>query len=342
MRLKLLFCLVISVALSAQAAPQKTTPVKVAEVSYVSFVDEIEALGTLRANESVELTSTVTENITAIHFYDNQRVQKDMLLVEMNADEELAELAEQTSLVAEAERQVQRLEPLADKGAASQAELDQRRREANTARARALATKARLSLREIRAPFDGVVGLRNISVGALAQPGTILTTIDDDHVMKLDFSVPSVFLPALKPGLEIKAKSRAFPERMFKGKISSVDSRVDPSTRSILVRALIENEARHLKPGLLMRVVLQKNPRQALVVPEAALIPNGEQFFVFLLDKRDEMVTVKRQEVQIGTRRKGEVEIISGLEAGQEVVIHGIQRVRPGQPVEVTISEEGI
>ena len=317
------------------------TPVIVSAVEQKPIVEEVEALGTLRANESVDLTSTVTELVTDVLFQDGQRVSKGDVLVKMDAAEEEAELAEEQSLLEEAKRQVDRIEPLAAKGAASESILDERRREVETANARIKAIRSRISKRQITAPFDGVVGLRNVSTGALAQPSTLMTTIDDDRVMKLDFSVPSVFLSVLEPGAKILAQTKAYPAETFEGTLVSVDSRIDPITRAVLVRALIENPDRRLKPGLLMRVVLQKKPRETLVIPEEAVIPSGSQYHVLVVQDTENGQTVAKKKVELGVRRQGEVEVLSGVEPGDLVVTHGTMRAIPGKAVSVTAEEDG-
>ncbi len=329
--------LVLFSGIQAAAQPSGDRPVGVivAPVERKPIVDEVEALGTLKANESVEITSTVTELVTGVYFEDGQRVDKGDLLVEMDAAEERAELLEEQSTLEEAQRQLERAQPLVKQGVTSEATLDQRQREASTARARIKAIESRIAQRSVTAPFDGVLGLRNISVGSLAQPGTLITTIDDDSVMKLDFSVPAVYLPTIEPGVKIEARSRAFPEKIFQGTVSSIDSRIDPVTRAILVRALIDNEDRLLRPGLLMRVVLQKNPRESLIVPEEALIPEGNQNFVLVVVEGEKGKTVERRKVELGERRTGEAEILSGLEEGEQVVTHGAIKARPGSPVTI-------
>ena len=251
--------------LEAQGQP---TPVFVTTVERKSFTDDIEAVGTLKAKENVELTSTVTERVTRINFEDSQRVRKGRLLVEMDAAEELAQKAEEEYRIKEARRQVERLKPLVKRGAASESLLDQQQRELKTAQARVRAIQSRINQRRIVAPFDGVVGLRNISVGAMVQPGTRITTLDDDSIMKLDFSVPEVFLASIKPGTKIISTAGAYPDETFEGEVSGIGSRIDPVTRSIQVRARLNNDHGKLKPGLLMRVVLKKNNRNALVIPE--------------------------------------------------------------------------
>ena len=317
------------------------TPVIVSAVEQKPIVEEVEALGTLRANESVDLTSTVTELVTDVLFQDGQRVSKGDVLVKMDAAEEEAELVEEQSLLEEAKRQVDRIAPLAAKGAASESILDERRREVETANARIKAIRSRISKRQITAPFDGVVGLRNVSTGALAQPGTLMTTIDDDRVMKLDFSVPSVFLSVLEPGAKILAQTKAYPAETFEGTLVRVDSRIDPITRAVLVRALIENPDRRLKPGLLMRVVLQKKPRETLVIPEEAVVPSGSQYHVLVVQDTENGQTVAKKKVELGVRRQGEVEVLSGVEPGDLVVTHGTMRAIPGKAVSVTAEEDG-
>lgn len=319
---------------------QDATPVIITTVEKTDFADEIEALGTLRANETVDLTPSVTEIITEINFEDNQRVKKGDILIRMDAAEERAELAEQSSFVQEAQRQVDRLRPLVAQRAASAATLDENLLELDAAKSRKNAIQSRIDLRVIKAPFDGVLGLRNISVGALVQPGTLITTIDDDTIMKLDFTVPEIFLSSLKQGMTIEATSEAFPNRSFLGQIAFIESRIDPISRSIRARALIDNKDVVLKPGLLMRVKVHKNPRKTVLVPEEAIITNAAQSFVFVVKQEAEAARAEQREVTLGTRAYGVVEIIEGLEQGEKIVTHGTLRVRAGAPLTITAEEK--
>lgn len=322
------------------AAPPPV-PVIVSGVINTPFEDRIEALGTLRANESVALTAAVTETVSALHFDDGDRVEAGQVLVEMTSAEEHAQLTEARALVSEAERQYRRVQSLANQGTASRSLLDERSREWETARARLVAIESRLSDRLIKAPFAGVVGLRNISVGALVEPGDLITTLDDDSLMKLDLAVPSVYLPSLAPGLPVVATTRAYGERAFSGELHSIDSRVDPVTRSVQVRVLLPNAERLLKPGLLMQVTLRKDPRRTLVIPEAALMPAGRDQFVLVAVPDGEGHRVERRPLQIGSRRPGQVEVLQGLVEGELVVTHGTLRVRPGQAVTVRAVDDG-
>lgn len=325
---------------SAVAAPPPVSVI-VAEVGSQAFEDRIEALGTLRANESVALTASVTETVSALAFDDGDRVEAGQVLAEMTSAEEHAQLKEARALVDEARLQYRRVQSLATQGTAAKSLLDERRREWETARARLVAIESRLSDRLIKAPFGGVVGLRNISVGALVEPGDLITTLDDDSVMKLDLAVPSVHLATLRPGLEVEATTRAYGDRRFSGEVRSVDSRVDPVTRSVVVRVLVPNPERLLKPGMLMQVNLRKDRRRTLVIPEAALMPQGREQFVLVAAPAGEAHKVERREIRIGSRRPGEVEVLQGLREGERVITHGTLRVRPGQTVEVRAVDDG-
>jgi len=320
--------------LAADPAPG----VIVAAARRVEFADRVEALGTLTANESVALTATVTETVSAIHFDDGDRVERGQVLAEMTSREEHAQLEEARATVNEAWRQYQRIKSLESEGTAARALLDERQRDWETARARLAAIESRLADRLIKAPFAGIVGLRDLSVGALVQPGDLITTLDDDSVMKLEFPVSATYLEMLRPGLEVQASGRAFAGRTFSGSVKAVDSRIDPVTRSIRVRAMLPNPEHLLKPGMLVHVVLQKDPRTTLVIPEESLIPLGEQQFVYIIDTDG---TVEKRELRIGGRRPGLVEVVEGLTAGEQVVTHGHLRIQPGQLVTVIAVDDG-
>lgn len=325
---------------NAQQNQQAEVPVYVAPVVQSEFVDTVEALGTLKANENVSLAATVTELVTAVNFTDGQRVITGDVLIQMDDTEEIALLEEEQSRVDEAQRQVDRFKPLISRGSVSELTYDQSVGALSAAKARLRAVQSRIDQRKIVAPFDGVVGLRNTSVGALLQPGSVVTTIDDDSVMNLDFAVPEVFLQSLVPGLKISATTSAFPDRTYIGEVASVSTRVDPITRSIVVRARIDNADRSLKPGLLMRVTLKRSPRQANVLQEEGIIADGRRNFVLVAVEKDGQIIAERREVQIGARRKGEVEILEGLVSGDLVVTHGTLKARDGSALNVLAVEE--
>lgn len=328
--------LLLAVVAGGSAVAQESkvpVPVVVMEARAVPFRDRVEALGTVRANESVALTAKVADKITSIRFEDGDRVKKDAVLVEMTTAEGNALLAEARSTLEEAKAQYERSRSLTDRRLTPETIFDQKRRDFETAAARVTVMEARLADRILRAPFDGRMGLRNVSVGTLVNPGDVIARIEDDSVMKLDFSVPSTFIATLKPGLEVVARARGFNNEPFRGTVASIDNRVDEVTRTIRVRAIIPNPDRRLVPGLLMTVDLFKNPREGIAVKEEALVPIGAETYVFVV-KADANV-VERRRIEIGTRQPGLVEVTSGLAIGERVVTDGTIKLRPG--AEITI-----
>lgn len=296
-------------------------PITVWELQPEKFQSQVNALGTLQAWESVIITSSVSEIVDKLHFEDGQYVTKGTLLVNLQQEEERASLRQQMEVLKEHEREVTRLE---NSGTSLiQTELDQRRTQAAIASIRIEQEKARIEDRNITAPFSGVLGLRQVSRGALVAPGQAITTLDDISRMRLDFTVPAPFLRFLEPGQVIEAKSAAYVEA-FTGVLAAVDSRVDPVNRSITARATFDNDQGLLKPGLLMRVVVLGDERTTLLVPEESLVSRAADHFVWKIDGTD----ASRINITIGDRRPGWVEVTAGLSVGDRVVRDGVSRLR--------------
>ncbi len=195
------------------------------------------------------------------------------------------------------------------------------------------ALRARPANYRVVAPFSGRVGFRNVSVGALVTPGMELVTLDKLDVMKLDFTVPEVFLGRLSAGLALSATTAAYPDEVFRGEIASIGTRIDPVSRSVSVRAELANPALRLRPGMLMEVVVQQRVRNTLVLPEAAIEPSGNRHFVMVIHEEEEGHRLERREVALGERRIGEVEVLEGVADGELVAVHGLQLARDGQQV---------
>ncbi len=332
----------ITSPLQAQPPTGRLVEIIVQPASIQELTTNIEALGTLRANESISLTSNVTKKITRINFEDGQRVQKGQVLVEMTSREESALLAEAQFNADEAKKQLDRVRALTKRGAASEALLDQRIREYEAARARYNATESRLKDLVLVAPFSGVVGLREFSVGALVSPGDQITTLNDDSKMKLDFTIPSIYLRSISPGLPIVARSRDLGDKTFNGEVFSVDNQIDEVTRAIKVRALLDNKNHELKQGMLMRVDLHAGERDAIVISESALMPLGSNNFIFIAKEDAEDFIIERRQIQIGERLAGAVEVKSGLNEGEKVVTHGLQKIRAGVRVKILAEEKPV
>lgn len=298
---------------------------------------QVEAVGTAMANESVQVTSKTSNTITAIRFQEGARVRAGTVLVELNAAEIRAEVAEAEAALAESENQFRRSRSLASGQALSASQLDTVEATAKANRARLAAARARLEDTVIRAGFDGQTGFRNVSIGALVQPGTVITTLDDTSRIKLNFTVPEANLFVLERGLPVKAMTVGLPGRVFTGTVTQVDTRVDPVSRSILVRAELPNADGALRPGMFMTVTLTGKESPALLIPEGAIVPEQGHTYVFVV--RDGVV--ERREVRTGRRKPGEVEITGGLSVDEHVIVEGTQNVSSGSRVTVRNAEPG-
>jgi len=315
--------------------PARPVSVLVASAKLQPFAQDMEAIGTARANEAIDVTAKVSNRVVAIHFREGQQVKAGDVLVELDSQQVRANLAEAEAALADSRSQYDRSRELYATKALSEAQLDQLRATLKMNEARVAGARSQLDDTIIRAPFSGRVGLRNVSVGSFVSPTTVITTLDDTSVIKLDFSVPEVFLTTLKEGLQINARTTAYADASFSGKVSSIDSRLDPISRAVLVRATIENRDGRLKPGMLMTVNLMRAEAPALFIPEQALVPEGERKFVFSV--RDDKAV--RLEVKTGRRRPGAVEILDGVSEGDVVVVEGTQKIRDGVPVKPIPSE---
>ncbi len=309
-------------------------PVEVAEAQVKPFRDVISAIGTSQANESVVITAQTQEQVVAVHFSDGQTVSAGDLLVELDAREEQARVQELKFRLAEAKRQYQRLQNLAQQNAASQQQLETQDVAVKEIVASLEVAETQLAQKRIVAPFDGRLGIRHISVGSLVSPGQQITTLDDITPIKLDFNVPELVFASLAVGQKVSATSGAYPQRAFEGVIQSIDSRVDPMTRSILVRAEVPNDEGLLRPGMLLRVELLRSVDNVLLLPERAIVPMDTRHFVYVVGADN---IAKERQVTIGRRQPGSVEIIDGITPGEKIVTDGIVRMRDG--IEVSIKE---
>src|SRR5689334_6087868 len=316
------------------AGPRSAAPpfVTLAPVRAERVSQKLEALGNARANESVDISSKTSNVVTAVRFRDGERVRVGQMLVQLDDAQTRADVAAAQAAVTESESQYNRSRALLNTQALSKSSFDQLEATLKANRAKLQAAQARLEDTVIRAPFSGRGGLRRVSVGTLISPGDVITTLDDTSVIKLDFSVPETFLSTLREGLAVRATAPAFPGRSFAGKVSSIDSRVDMNTRAVTVRALLANEDGALRPGMFLNVSLANDEREALVIPEQALTPEAERQYVFVVADGK----AQRREVRIGSRRPGSVEVLAGLNAGEQVVVEGTQKVRDGAPVRTT------
>ena len=314
-------------------AQQQPPGVIVSEARVQPFPLSSEALGNARANEAVDIRPEVTAAITAIHFEEGHSVAKGDVLLELENSEPLADLAAARAALVDSGSQYRRSEELFKTRVVSESQLEQLEAKRDADRAAVNAARARLAQTVIRAPFDGSLGLRRVSIGSIVNPNTIITTLDDTTLIKLDFDVPEVFLARLEKGLSVTARSAAWPDLEFRGVVTSIDTRVDPISRTITVRALLPNDDSRLMPGMFLTVSMLKDDVEALMIPEQAIVPERSKQYVYLLGADN---IVERREIRTGRRRPGQVEVIDGLAAGELVIAEGTQKVKPGQPAIIT------
>jgi membrane fusion protein, multidrug efflux system len=330
----------------AQSAPagsnaraDKSAPPAVvitALVAEKNWGERVQAIGTAKAKESIEIASRVSDKISRVHFESGDSVRAGQVLISLQTGIDSGNLAVAQAQVKDADRQFIRGEQLAKEKLVSASQLDTLRSNRDAARARVQAAQATLSDRAIVAPFSGVLGLRQVSPGQLISTGTVITTLDDVSKIKVDFSLPEVQMASLKVNLAIEARSDAYPDQVFTGRVISVDSRVDVGSRSIAAQAEIDNPDNTLRPGMLLEINVLQSQRSALVIPELALQQIGSESFVYrvTLDGNAEKAIVKP-----GSRSFGFVEIVQGLKAGDRIVVEGTSKLRPGQSVKEFNSE---
>jgi membrane fusion protein (multidrug efflux system) len=311
----------------AGAAPATVTTTVLAPAAWN---DQIAAIGTARANESVTMTAKVNETIQKVDFDSGNYVKAGQVLVTLSNQANVAGLAEASANYRDAEQLFERQQGLVAQKLIAASTLDAQRAARDAAKARMDAARAALSDRVITAPFDGVLGLRQVSEGSLVTPGSVIATLDDVSRIKLDFTMPDRYLPQLHAGQTVIARSDAYPNRAFEGAIASLDSRIDPVSRAITVRAEIPNPDRALRPGMQLDVAVQLSARQALQVPELALLQVGQQAFVFRVGADG---AAKQVPVTIGARKPGIVEIVDGVASGDRVVVEGTVKLHDGSKV---------
>jgi len=320
-----------------QGARMDARPVVGVAVHKEIFADRIEAIGTLTANESVTVTAKTQGIIRSLDFEDGQTFKRGEQIAAVDAGAEDAALNVELANLEQQKKDLARTMELVKEKHVSQSRVDEQVAMVKKAEAAAAAARVRSGDRRIVAPFSGIVGTRRISLGALVTPGTIITTLDDISEVKLDFAIPETFISTLKPGLDIEAVASAYAGEVFKGRVAAVDSRIDPVTRSVAVRAVIANEDLRLRPGMLMVVELIKDRRESIMVPEVALVPENDTQYVFTVGP-DNVVT--RIKVVIGRRRAGAVEVVEGLKEGDIVVTEGLQDLRAGTKVNLVNAAE--
>ncbi|MEO5629566.1 MAG: efflux RND transporter periplasmic adaptor subunit [Thermomonas sp.] len=301
------------------------------------FSDSLRALGTVHAREAVTITAKVSETVQQVYFDSGDTVVRGAPLVTLSGQQQQASLAEAQAAATEASRLYRRQADLAAQQLIARASLDAQGATRDAANARVAQIRAQLGDRTIRAPFAGVLGIRRVSPGALVTPGTEIATLDDIARVYVDFPLPESDLALAGVGQRVSGTSAGWSGRSFEGTVSAIDPRIDVASRAITVRADFPNQDQALRPGMLVEVSLHRAARQALLLPEIAVVQVGDKSFVWRVgaDRK-----VSEAEVEIGVRRDGMAEVVSGLSAGDRIVVEGTGKLRAGATVQDAGSEK--
>jgi len=310
---------------------KKAAPVTVAVAKFEDISDSINAIGTAISNESVDISSSVTKKVIKIDFEDGQYVHKGDMLVELDCSQEEAEEKRLEVNLDEQEREFNRLEPLRHNGVVSAKDYETQHTKVLSATAELEHIRAKIKETHISAPFDGLLGMRLVSVGSLVSAGTVVTTIDDISSVKADFSVPEKYVLKIHKGTPIFATSEASKDVVFNGEIIAVSPRIDEVTHNVSVRGLFSNNDLLLRPGMLLKIKIPFDDRQAICIPEVAVSSSGNEQYIYIVKDS----TAYKRTIKTGTRFVGKIEIVDGIVEGEEFIADGIINIKSGDKVEV-------
>ncbi|MBK1664040.1 efflux transporter periplasmic adaptor subunit [Rhodospirillum rubrum] len=315
-----------------QSAPTiRALPVEVAAVRRATVADRVEAVGTTRAHQAIAVVPLASGRILDMPFPPGRKVNKGDVLVRLDDAAQRADVEEAEATLTQVSRALERARSLRRTQAVAQATVDDLQSNRAAAAARLDRARKDLSDRVIAAPFAGIVGFRELDVGARVSEGERLTTLDDLSSVDVEFAVPEIHFGRLRPGMAIEATSQAFPGRIFTGAIDRIDSRIGEMSRAFRVRAILPNPQGLLPSGLFLTVSIVIEERPALMVPEEAIQAEAGGSVVYVIQGG----AVRRQPIVLGQRTGTAVEVRSGLAEGDQVVSRGIQRLRDGSPVTV-------
>ncbi|MFO7529043.1 MAG: efflux RND transporter periplasmic adaptor subunit [Marinobacter sp.] len=300
--------------------------------------DVVKAVGNLQALNAVELTTEVSGRVIEINLAAGKKVTTGDLLLRLDDRQARADLAEIEARLADARRQLERASRLRSNNSISQSQVDEMRTAVDVALAQRQAARVRLDNHRITAPFSGVVGLSDISIGAYVTAATAITTLDTTERMELSFSIPERFLGQVTKGQEVRGISPAYPGEPFQGELVELGTRIHELSRSLPVRAVIENAEGRLRPGQFMSATLTLQQREALVIPEQAVMIRGDEKYVFVAEDG----AARRVSVQLGSRMPGMVEVVSGVQPEDEVIVTGQDRLSSGDRIRVLDGENVI
>jgi len=325
-----------------KSAAQRPVTVEVTQVQAVQMADEVQAVGSLRSRQGVVLRPEVSGRVAALHFRDGERVRKGQLLVQLDDRLPQAQVKQAQAELAIAMVNHKRNQELLAQHFISQRSVDESAANVEVAQAKLALAQAAAARLKIYAPFDGVVGIRSVSVGDYLKDGTDIVNIEDIDTVYVDYRLPERYQRQVRAGLKVTVELDALPGRRFDARVLAIDPLIDVNGRSIGVRAGIINRDLLLRPGMFARVTTVFGVRERVrVLPEEAIVQQGAAAYVYkLIPGSDAGMVSKRVEVKVGIRRAGQVEVLDGVQEGDTVVTAGQQRLlRDGTVVRVLDSK---
>jgi membrane fusion protein (multidrug efflux system) len=312
--------------------------VEAVQVATAQITKSITAVGSLRSDESITVRPEMAGRVAAIGFEEGHRVAKGATLLRLDPAINQAEVQQAQANLTLAKAKYERAVELQGKGFISGQAKDEAENNLKVAEAALSLTQAKLAKTEVKAPFSGVVGLRVVSVGDYVKEGADVVNLESIDALKVDFRVPEIYLKQVTVGQSLEINLDALPGKTYEGKVYAINPLVDAAGRAIVIRAQVRNQDTALRPGMFARVRLfTKLPTEALVLPEQAMVPQGDEQFVFrVIDGK-----AVRTKIEVGQRRDGQVEIVTGLAAGDVVVSAGQLKLRDGMPVAIAASGNG-
>lgn len=304
------------------------------QASQDSWVATLSAVGSVKAVNGIALTSQVPGLVELINFESGDKVKKGDLLVRLDDQEDKAALKSLEAAVKLAKQNLERYEPLYRQGSLSKSQMDQANSQYDQAVAQVAAQKARVQYKNIVAPFDGELGIRQVDLGQYVSPGSSLVMLQSLSPIYVNFSLPEQDLPLIKKGLKVQAKLDSQPGKVYEGEVFAMDPGVDAATRNFNVQAVFANEDEDMHPGMFASILINMSEASdVVVIPRTAIKynPYGDAVFVVQRDTSDdgeEKLTVVSRFVELGQARGDMVSVVKGLEAGEEIATSGLLKLR--------------
>lgn len=319
---------------NAKQAAQPGIAVEAAAAVATTSTEDLRAIGTLQSDESVQISSEIAGRITEIPLVEGTPANVGDILVQLDDALAKAEVADAQARYNLAVGNLGRANSLAKSGNVTERARDEATTNAETTRAALELAKVRLAKHTIRAPFSGTAGIRKVSPGAYVEAGAAIVNLEKIDTLKIDFKLPELFLAQVKNGQTIEISVDALPGRIFTGTIYAIDPHIDINGRALNIRARLENPDLILRPGLFARIrVKGQVKRNVLVIPEAAIVPRGDDKIVYVI-RNGQAIEAK---VSLGARRDGLVEVTDGLTEDAMVVTAGQQKLKDGSAVEIVV-----